>query len=219
MDIDRPHVRQLTEPSEKDLQRVLFILHETISNDTVVKVYTGGSTAALSTYLRLLLDGCVDSGGLFVAWTSPDSREFDAVALWSPPSKDWLPWEEEEFLSQLRQEKKDWITHHAISKYEELYKSAFGAWGYNAGINNWQLKAIAVLQECRGRGLGKALMEVVHRKATASNHKVVVDCHSQIAVRFFHKLGFQHQSVKNFFSLTEPGFAMWCMVWEPGRKE
>ena len=41
--------------------------------------------------------------------------------------------------------------------------------------------------------------------------------HGRNVKQFFHKMGFQHQSVKNFFSTTEPGFAVWCMVWEPGK--
>ena len=55
-------------------------------------VSTGGSTTALSTYLRLLVDACAGSGALFVAWSSSDSHEFDGVALWGPPRDDWLPW-------------------------------------------------------------------------------------------------------------------------------
>ena len=56
------------------------------------------------------------------------------------------------------------IVTQAVPKYEELYESAFGAWGYNACINNWQLKAIAVRPEYRRRGLGRALMEVVQQR-------------------------------------------------------
>ena len=56
------------------------------------------------------------------------------------------------------------VTTQAVPKYEELYESAFGAWGYNAGINNWQLKAIAVRPEHRRRGLGRALMDAVQKK-------------------------------------------------------
>ena len=69
-------------------------LHSTLSrnSDTVLMVSTGGSTTALSTYLRLLVAGCVGSGALFVAGTSSDSHEFDGVALWGPPSDDWVPW-------------------------------------------------------------------------------------------------------------------------------
>lgn len=59
---------------------------------TVLTVSTGGSTTGLATYLRLLLEGCIESGALFVACTSPKSREFDGVALWGPPCDDWLPW-------------------------------------------------------------------------------------------------------------------------------
>ena len=55
-------------------------------------VSTGGSPTAVSTYLRLLVNGCAESGALFVAGSSPDAREFDGVALWGPPSDDWLPW-------------------------------------------------------------------------------------------------------------------------------
>ena len=99
--------------------------------DTVLDVSTGGSATAVSTYLRLLVDRCVESGAMFVAGPPSDSHQFDGVALWGPPRDDWLPWcvhrtlysvlaraylgsprEEEEFLSQLRQEKRDWITHH-----------------------------------------------------------------------------------------------------------
>ena len=103
-----------------------------LNSDTVLLVLTGGSTTALSTYLRLLIDGCAESGTLFVAGSSSDSHDFDGVALWGPPRDDWLPWcvplvpgflfpnrhssgsprEEEGFLSQLRQEERDWITHH-----------------------------------------------------------------------------------------------------------
>jgi hypothetical protein len=147
-----------------------------------------------------------------------------------------------------------------MPRYEELYKCAFGAWGYNSGIYNWQLKAIAVRPECQRRGLGRAMMEVVQQKvmlsqntpstwkhatprkqrkrkcgervsllptsdfpvfptswpsemtpntlpftigcsqATATNHKVVVDCHSQIAVRTpLFVVNFQVQSNKLFF--------------------
>ncbi|KAF9648303.1 hypothetical protein BDM02DRAFT_2321535 [Thelephora ganbajun] len=240
MDIDLPHVRRLTDPSKKDLQRALSILHETLSSDTVLMVSTGGSATALNTYLRLLVNGCVKSGALFAAWPSSGSHEFGGVALWGPPCDDWLPClprEEEEFLSELRQEERDWVTQHAIPRYEELYKSAFGARGYNASISNWQLKAIAVRPEYQRRGLGRALIEAVQQKVTfsqsslfpwawnrtmfrvhqqrssgagipfsrlpapsemapnmfpftvgcsqamTSNHKVVVDCHSQITVR------------------------------------
>jgi len=58
----------------------------------VLMVSTGGSATALSTYLRLLLNGCVESGALFVAGSPPGSHEFDGVALWGPPGDDWLPW-------------------------------------------------------------------------------------------------------------------------------
>jgi len=58
----------------------------------VLAVSTGGSTTALNTYLRLLVDGCAESGALFVAGSSSGSHEFDGVALWSPPRDDWLPW-------------------------------------------------------------------------------------------------------------------------------
>lgn len=62
------------------------------TKDAVLKISTGPSTTALSTFLRLLLYGCVESGALFVAWPSSDSHEFEGVALWGPPSDDWLPW-------------------------------------------------------------------------------------------------------------------------------
>jgi len=82
--------------------------------------------------MRLLIDGCAESGTLFVAGSSSDSHDFDGVALWGPPRDDWLPWcvpvlhvfrfhkgpylgsprEEEGFLSQLKQEERDWLTHH-----------------------------------------------------------------------------------------------------------
>jgi len=55
-------------------------------------VSTGGSATAVSTYLRLLVNGCAESGALFVAGSSSDTREFDGVALWGPPRDDWLPW-------------------------------------------------------------------------------------------------------------------------------
>lgn len=60
--------------------------------DTVLMVSTGASASAIGTYLRLLLNGCVESGALFVVWPSPESYEFEGVALWGPPSNDWLPW-------------------------------------------------------------------------------------------------------------------------------
>lgn len=244
--------------------------------DTVLTVSTGRSATAVSTYLRLLVEGCAESGALFVAGASSDSHDFDGLALWGPPCDDWLPWcvliprfsgtqVLTSWLDQGRRgipvstttgeagldnpSRKPLLPHlgdlnlsralnivtQALPKYEELYESAFGAWGYNAGINNWQLKAIVVRPEHRRRGLGRALMEVVQQKvtsskllvphgpettplpgypgdaaapspshvpfltsdmkldtfsftigcpqATASNHKVVVDCHSQIAVR------------------------------------
>ena len=58
----------------------------------MLAVSTGGSTSASRTYLRLLLDGCIDAGALYVACSSSESREFEGVALWGPPSDDWLPW-------------------------------------------------------------------------------------------------------------------------------
>ena len=47
---------------------------------------------ARSAYLRILLNGCVKSGGLFVAFPSFESCEFDGVALWGSPCDDLLPW-------------------------------------------------------------------------------------------------------------------------------
>lgn len=61
-------------------------------SDTVLMVSTGRSKTAVSTYLRLLVDGCAESGALFVAGSSSTSHEFDGVALWGPPRDDWLPW-------------------------------------------------------------------------------------------------------------------------------
>ena len=55
-------------------------------------VSTGGSATAVNTYLRLLVNGCAETGALFVAGSSSDTREFDGVALWGPPRDDWLPW-------------------------------------------------------------------------------------------------------------------------------
>ena len=101
--------------TEKDLQRALSILKETLSkgksptgiairlemylrsalnrnSDKVLLVSTGGSPTALSTYLRLLINGCAESGTLFVAGSSSDSHDFNGVALWGPPRDDWLPW-------------------------------------------------------------------------------------------------------------------------------
>lgn len=109
------------------------------SADTVLIAATGGSSTALGTYLRLLVEGCVEFGALFVTGSSPEPREFDGVALWGPPRDDWLTWyvscaphsphpgsyfnsfrEEEGFLSQLRQEKRDWITDHVSHYLREL---------------------------------------------------------------------------------------------------
>jgi len=209
---DSPPPRRLDRPTEDDINRMLGILGEAFSNDKALAVATGGSPTIRSAYLHTIVDNANRNGQIYVVGPEP---EFDGVALWAPPGVDWAPCDDQDYRKLLPADVLEWIVHHAIPMYEELYKTAFGPRGTEVSILAWHVKLIAVRPSRQRQGLGKSLMRVICKEASQGMYRMVADCHTQISVGFFQKLGFRHQAVKNYYSPLGVGFPLWCMLREP----
>jgi len=198
------------------MTQILVILGEALEQDNPIKIITGGSPDAYTKYLRLLVDNALARGEVYVAGLDSDRPDhLDGVALWAPPGSDWTAYKDKEYQQLLRPEVLEWLLHHAIPTYDGLYKSAFGPEGHDVSVKSWHLKMLAVRPSVQRQGLAKALVTQVADKIIEGHQSIVTDCHTQVSIRFFQKLGFRHQSVKNYYNPFGVGFPMWCMLREP----
>jgi len=204
--------RKLVRPTEDDVQRILKTVEEALEEDKSMMLATGGSAIARSAYIRSLVDNANRFGEIYVAGPEPD---FDGVALWAPPGVDWTTYDNNDYRKLLTQDSLEWLIHHAIPTYEGLYRSAFGSRGLDVSRQSWHLKLLVVNPSKQKEGLGQALVRAVATEASKEKYRIVTDCHTQLSVGFFQKLGFRHQAVKNFYSPFGIGFPMWCMLKEP----
>jgi len=204
-----------THPPSTDDQvtQILDILGEALENDNPIRIITGGSPDAYAAYLRLLVESAIARGEVHVASLDPDAEQFDGVALWAPPGLDWTACKNKDYQRLLRPEVLEWLLYHAIPTYDGLYRSAFGPQGYDVSVKSWHLKMLAVRPSAQKQGIARALVSQVADKIEG-DYSIVTDCHTQVSIRFFQKLGFRHQSVKNYYNPFGVGFPMWCMLRE-----
>ncbi|THH29806.1 hypothetical protein EUX98_g4366 [Antrodiella citrinella] len=116
------------------------------------------------------------------------------------------------FLSTLDPDLREWYNEHYASKCNELRICTDTA---RKERGFWTLHVLAVVPESRRKGVGKALVDVIVKKADAANVSMITDVRDPSTVHFFQRSGFKYCCVKNVMSQGSPGFPIWRMYRDP----
>jgi len=137
------------------------------------------------------------------------------VSFWIRPGADFHIGLSVDYLRDLGDDLKEWVTHHFTPKYNELYQSSYPN-GHQARVEAWHLLLIGVQPAFQRRGLGRLLVDTLRKVADRESQTIMADVQTSSAVCFFNKLGFTHMGVKNLMS-RHAGFPVWNMLRLPSQ--
>ncbi|KAI0293025.1 hypothetical protein B0F90DRAFT_1644075, partial [Multifurca ochricompacta] len=141
-------------------------------------------------------------------WVAGFNDQINAVTFWIRPGADFHIGLSDDYIRDLPDDMKEWMAHHFVPKYNELYKARTA--GQQVRVQAWHILLIGVQPTFQRRGLGKRLLDVLREKVsfgmTASSQRT--GC---FQVHFFNNSGFAYTGVKNFIS-RQAGFPLWSML-------
>ncbi|TCD68782.1 hypothetical protein EIP91_009795 [Steccherinum ochraceum] len=206
-----PVVRKLVDPPEEQVERVVDLLLRVFDGDNAMESFSGQDKAIERLIYTLTIRKTLQSGECYVA-RSPRSSEIYGVATWLAPGIDWDFHNDPTFLAALDPALREWYNEHYASKYNELHRCLDVPKNEKG---TWTLTFLAVAPESRRKGVGRALVDVISKKALSNNQSIILDVRDPTVVQFFQRLGFKYRCVKNVVSRGSPGFPIWRMYKDP----
>ncbi|CAL1709752.1 unnamed protein product [Somion occarium] len=194
--------------AEEEIDQIIDALTRAFEDNVGMQSMCGGDKALESLVYRLTLQQAIQHGDCYVA---RNGDTICGVAAWLAPGFDWTIQRDNQFASKLSSDLEEWYRDHFTPKYDELYRSGFPG-DPHMRQQSWSLKLLAVSPHCRRKGVGKALLDVISKKADTRRESIVVDVMDPYLVNFFQACGFKYRAVKNVSSTSFPGFPIWCMV-------
>ncbi|OBZ76810.1 hypothetical protein A0H81_03360 [Grifola frondosa] len=179
------YIRQLSDPSEEQVEAAVQVLMSAFRNDSGMASLSGGNRHLEGVIYRMSIRASVTRGEFHVAI---DNDIIQGVAIWIGPGTDWLFYEQPEFTGQLS----PYLKECTGLLMEDLYNAAFRA-------------------EFQRQGTGRTLLKAVSHKADSTSKRMIADVKSPHNVQCFRSLGFSYRSVKNFAAKDFVGFPLWCM--------
>ncbi|KAI0074349.1 hypothetical protein K474DRAFT_1601633 [Panus rudis PR-1116 ss-1] len=196
---------------EEQIERIVDALCRAFQTDAVMKSMTGGDPATLALFFRITIHKALATGECYVALAGDT---ICGVSAWLPPGCDWTIQDDATFASKLKRDLQEWYRDHYSTKYQDLYRSSFPS-NPKMRERSWSLKLLAVVPQSRRKGVGKALMNIICKKADSRSETMVAEATDPYLVKFFQSVGFKYCAVKNVSCTSSPGFPLWCMVRYP----
>jgi len=192
-------VRQLSAPTDTEKLHVIEVLQAAFANDKALQCLTAESKLAEKAAYRMFLEAALKDGEV---WVAGFDNRIDGAALWFRPGKDYTIASQQEYQGLFSEDMREWIFHHFLPKYQELYSTAYPTGGI-IRMQAWHLKMIGVLPQQHRRGLGRALVRAVQEKADRNSQAMTTDVATSFSV-YFLLLYWHHRSVNSLNSPHSP---------------
>ncbi|KAI0298328.1 hypothetical protein B0F90DRAFT_1938175 [Multifurca ochricompacta] len=202
-----PIARRLTSPNTQERTRVVEILETALLDDKAILCLTGASKTSERELYKICLNICLRDGEV---WVAGFNDQINAVTFWIRPGADFHIGLSDDYIRDLPDDMKEWMAHHFVPKYNELYKGSYPT-GQQVRVQAWHILLIGVQPTFQRRGLGKRLLDVLREKADSKSQCITADVQTSFAVHFFNNSGFAYTGVKNFIS-RQAGFPLWSML-------
>ncbi|KAI0260014.1 hypothetical protein BC834DRAFT_973815 [Gloeopeniophorella convolvens] len=129
-------------------------------------------------------------------WVAGFNGQINAVAFWVRPGADFHIGLADDYFRRLPDDMREWLSHHFIPKYHELYSSSYPN-GQQTRVQSWHLVLLGVQQSSQRRGLGKRLVNILRERADRQSQTITADVQTSAAVHFLNNAGFRYMGVKN----------------------
>ncbi|KAF9010829.1 hypothetical protein BDQ17DRAFT_1347002 [Cyathus striatus] len=138
------------------------------------------------------------------------------AAVWYPPGREMYDSEDQrkQALGMLIDRFQptgfwDWWAQDFLPKYDKCANEGFGE---GVKLASWHLQTLGVHPEYQGKGVGRALIEVIKPKAAKDGVPMVLEAEKENNVTIYGKIGFRAPVPPTTFKGPAGEFPMWPLI-------
>ncbi|PPQ94124.1 hypothetical protein CVT25_007918 [Psilocybe cyanescens] len=188
-------VKQLRNPSEKEVERIVELTHRAFSGSLSEAAFIGGDWTLHAEYCRAQTRAVALEGELYVG-LAEGSGLIVSTASWFPPGRSMFDSEAQktlgynQFLLKLTEETKDWEKNTfgkiVVEKVETLFTKEEIA-------SRWWCYNLVTDPRYQGKGYASALMKVLADKADKLDNMLGLIATADESVNFYRGIGYRER--------------------------
>ncbi|KAF5383783.1 hypothetical protein D9615_003711 [Tricholomella constricta] len=198
-------VRRLENPSDAEVKRVVEVLQAAFGEgDPFTDFLVGGDRTLVPAKFESSVRAASMGGEIHVASLGPTINDIVGTAVWYGPGQISMSTEEQRemaskvFYSKCPEELKSWWHEHFLPSMMRLANESLGP-GFKE--TQWALQLLGVVPEHHRKGIAKAMVKTVEKRAKADNVSIVLETTTALDLLIYKHMGFE---VKGQVTITSP---------------
>ncbi|KAF9528138.1 hypothetical protein CPB83DRAFT_894624 [Crepidotus variabilis] len=190
------YFQQVKNATDEQLAYSAKLFSELMAGDTGVLALTGGEISLVAVMALSILRAGALAGGEFYTATNEEG-EIIGFTLWMPPGQDMFSTEQQrslgfqDFLSKMPEIGKEYFKTTYLAQFPGFVDEHLGPAGKK---ESWWMHMCFVRPEYQRQGVARALIELVHEKA--SNHLLACTSTSDENIAVYKAIGFTHRGTR-----------------------
>ncbi|KDR85989.1 hypothetical protein GALMADRAFT_132605 [Galerina marginata CBS 339.88] len=195
-------VQRVENPDEEQINISADLFCDLMKDNQGAISLSGGDKSLMKLQALAIIRAGAFAGEYYTATNS--DGEVVGYALWMPPGKELFSTEEErklgftEFMARLPEEGKEYFRTTASTSYYLAHFPGFvnGILGPTGKLDSWWLHMAMVRPDYQRKGITRALINVVRKKAAKSGDTLACSTTNDDNVPVYVALGFAHRGKK-----------------------
>jgi len=209
-------IKRETAPTDALIESAVDICVKLMSEDPLARVFAGGDINNFPAMCRAAYRAMAYISGEFYTATD-ENGSLIAFTLWTPPGKHMWDTEEQrqlgfyDFMSLVSDEGKAFLATDLSKGPPQFYDQSTGI--PQVEVATYWCRMAMVKAEYQGKGICKALFELVYEKAKETGVPMALSTTAPVNVEIYKKLGFQLKGHEVFKS-PWGDWSEWVMLCE-----